>query len=78
MSRVMEALLMTQMNSFAEESGLLHSGVHGYREGMSTTTALLEIQMRLVNEVEEGKISSLCLLDVSSGFDSVNHTFCLR
>ena len=78
MSQVLEALLNTQMNSFSEEAGILHPGVHGYREGMSTVIALMEIQSRLVGAVEEGKIASLCLLDVSSGFDSVNHTYLLH
>ena len=78
MARVMEGLLNLQMNSFAEESGLLHPGVHGYRGGMSTVTALVEIQGRLVKAVDEGNLPSLCLLDVSSGFDSVSHTFLLR
>ena len=77
-SRVMEALLNDQMNKYAEQVGVLHHGVHGYREGMSTVTALIEIQSRQMKAVEEGKISSLCLLDVSSGFDSVNHIYLLR
>ena len=53
MSRVMEGLLSSQMNEFAENSGLLHPGVHGYRTGLSTTTALVEIQSRLIKAVEE-------------------------
>ena len=52
------------MNKFAEDSGFLHSGIHGYRTGMSTTTALIEGHDGLVRVVEEGKNSLLCLLDV--------------
>ena len=74
----MEGILNDQMNEFSEETGLLHPGVHGYRTGMSTTTALLEIQGRLIRAVEEGNLSSLCLLDLSSGFDTVNTTYLLR
>ena len=77
-SRIMEALLNSQMNRYAEEVGMLHHGVHGYREGMSTVTALIEIQSRQMKAVEEGKLSSSCLLDVSSGFDSINHIYLLR
>ena len=42
--RIMEGILSGQMNAFAEESGIIHPAVHGYRRGMSTTTALLEVQ----------------------------------
>ena len=62
MACIMEALLIRQMNVFAEETGILHSGVHGYREGMSTVKSLIEIQIRLITAVEEKKISSSCLL----------------
>ena len=66
------------MTIFAENAGFLHEGVHGYRDGCFTITALVEIQNRLMNAVEKGNISSLCLLDASSGFDTVTHIFLLR
>ena len=74
----MEGLVCKQMNDFSEEAGLIHPGVHGYRTGLSTTTALLEVQNRLIEAVDEGKLSTLCLLDVSSGFDTVKHSYLLR
>ena len=77
-ARLMEGLLNDQMNAYAEEAGLLHPGVHGYRTGMSTTTALVEIQSRMTKAVEEGNLSSLCLLDVSSGFYTVSITYLLH
>ena len=77
-SRIMEGILASQMNSFAEETGLIHPSVHGYRDGMSTVTALVEIQTRLVNSMESGNLSSLCLLDVSPGFDTVSNIYLLR
>ena len=66
---VIEGLMNSQMNNFAESANFLHQSVHGYRDGYSTVTALLEIQHRMVKTVECGELSSLCLLDVSSGFD---------
>ena len=38
----------------------------------------MEIQTRLTNAVERGDLSTLCLLDVSSGYDTVSHTYLLR
>ena len=77
-SRIAEGLLSKQMNSFAEEVGIIHPSADGYKGGMSTRTALIEIQIRLLKAMEESKISSLCLLDISSGFDTVSHIFLLR
>ena len=74
----MEGILNSQMNKYAEEAGILHLGVHGYRSGMSTVTALVEVQSRLVGAVGEGKLSSLCLLNVNAGFDSISHIYLLR
>ena len=47
----MEGLLNDQMNAYAEEAGLLHPGVHGYRTGMSTTTQLVDVQGRMMKYV---------------------------
>ena len=78
LSRIMEGLLGFQMNEYAEENEIIDPSIHGYRRGLSTTTALVEIQIRLTKALEKGKISSLCLVDVSAGFDTVNHIFLLR
>ena len=78
MGRLLEGLLSAQMNDFAEETNFIHPNVHGYRKGMSTSTALMEVQTRLLTSMEKGKVSSLCLVDVSAGFDTVSNIFLLR
>ena len=39
-SHIFEGILSNQMNNYAENSGILHPVVHGYRKGLSTVTAL--------------------------------------
>ena len=78
MGRVMEGLLAKQMNRYAEREEILYPGIHGYREGLSPSTAMIEIQSHMLGEIEAGNLVSLSLLDVSAGFDTVSHKYLLR
>ena len=40
---VMEALMAKQLDQYQEEQGLVHQGVHGFRKGRGTGTAMLEV-----------------------------------
>ena len=70
-SRVLEGLLAEQMDKHAEQTGINHRSIHGYRPGRGTNTAILEFQEDLLWAVEKGLLLGLALLDVSAGFDSV-------
>ena len=74
----MERLLDSQVDNYARERNILHDSVHGFRSGHGTDTALTEVWEYVLGEVEKGKIVTLCLLDVSAGFDSVPHINLLR
>ena len=76
--RIQEALLGDQMNEFSEDAELLPPGLHGYRKHLGTTTALLEMQESVHQEVERGNIVAVAFLDISAGFDTVPHTYMLR
>ena len=43
MSQIMEALLAKQLDSYQEEQGLVHQGVHGFRKGRGCNIAMLEV-----------------------------------
>ena len=67
----MEIIFGAQVNTFAEESGIIHLSAHGYRTGMLISTALDEIQTNMVKAMGNGKLSSLSLIVVSAGFNSI-------
>ena len=46
---------------------------HGFRSRHSTETALLIVTDHALSAMDDGKIALLVLLDVSKGFDVVNH-----
>ena len=74
----MEALIANQVDDFAENKGILHRNVHGYRKCRGTDTALLEVWETIMEDIEAKQIVAMCLLDVSDGFGSVPHTNLLR
>ena len=77
-ARVLEGLLAKQMDDHAEKLRLNHRGIHGYRAGRGTATAILEFQEDVLWATEKGLLLGLGLLDVSAGFDSVPHINLLR
>ena len=76
--RIIEGIMAGRMTRFAEDRKLLPSQMHGYRPGLGTTTALIELQSDILRKNGEGKITGMSLLDVSAGFDTVPHSYLLR
>ena len=78
MSRIMEALMANQLDRYQEEHGLVHQGVHGFRKGRGTNTAMLEVWEYVIRRTELGEMVALDFLDVSDGFGSLVHNNILR
>ena len=49
-----------------------------YKASHSTETALLKIQEELLTSLDSGKVVYLTMLDLSSAFDTVDHTLLLQ
>ena len=78
MSRIMEALMAKQLDRYQEENGLVHQGVHGFRKGRGTNTAILEVWEYVIQRTQNGEMVALDFLDVSDGFGSLIHCNILR
>ena len=78
LSRITEALLARQLDIYQEEVGLLHRGVHGFRTGRGTHTAMLETWEFVLNKTERGELVAIDLLDTSAAFDTLVHLYLLR
>ena len=72
-SKVLERAVHVQLVHHLEEENLLHPSHHGYRSHHSTTTALLEMYDSWVEAQERGELAGVCLVDLSSAFDCVDH-----
>ena len=49
-----------------------------YRQGHSTETAVIRVLNDVIHVTDEGKVTALVLLDLSSAFDTVGHTTLLN
>ena len=58
-------------------SRLFMNSQHGFRQGKSTHTAIMEMKV-LFNNLNEDVISSWLFLNYSKAFDTVNHELFLR
>ena len=76
--RIIEGIMAERMSQFAENRKILPAQMHGYRPGLGSTSALIELQGDLLRKNAEGKITGMSLLDVSAGFDTVPHAYLLR
>ena len=67
-----------QLDRYQEEQGLVHQGVHGFRKGRGTNTAMLETWEYVLAKTEKGELVALDFLDMSAGFDTMVHLYLLR
>ena len=78
LSKILEKIVATQLMSYLESNNLLSSTQHGFRAGLSTTTALTKISNRIYENIDNKKVSLLTLCDLSKAFDSVCHKILIR
>ena len=56
---------------------MIHENHHGFLQGCSTSTALQQIVDFWMKSLDKGKLSAALFLDLSAGFDVVNHSILL-
>eukprot|EP00745_Piridium_sociabile_P027300 TRINITY_DN439_c0_g1_i27.p1 TRINITY_DN439_c0_g1~~TRINITY_DN439_c0_g1_i27.p1 ORF type:complete len:1128 (+),score=135.82 TRINITY_DN439_c0_g1_i27:139-3522(+) len=73
LSKVIEKLVLSQLLDHISSNGLMDPFQSAYRMCHSTETALLRILNDLLLALDDGKVSMLALLDLSSAFDTIDH-----
>ena len=71
-SKVLERCVFLQMVAYMEDNGYFHPNHHGFRNGHSTTTALLQMYDSWMEEVDNQQLVAACLIDLSATFDVVD------
>ena len=70
-AKILEKLVLSQVSSYLNSHNTCQSA---YRPGHSTETALMKVVNDLFLSLNKGNISVLALLDISSAFDTIDHT----
>ena len=72
MSKVLETVINTQISAWMEESGQYSKTQHAYRKVRSVSTALIELDTILRNQLNQGKTCAVLTTDISAGFNLVS------
>ena len=76
-SKIVEMAAHDQLYEYLCQHSLLHPDHHGFLKHRSTTTALQQLMDIWLKAAEEGKLSAALLLDLSAGFDVIDHQILL-
>ena len=77
-SKILERMVFNQLVEYLDANSLLHPNHHGSRQGHSTATALIQMYDQWVEEVEEGHLVGVMMIDLSAAFDMVDHQLLLE
>ncbi|KAJ4433243.1 hypothetical protein ANN_15502 [Periplaneta americana] len=72
LSKALERIVHKQLMNYLTEHALLDEYQSGFRNGHSTTTALLKVNEDIREATDERKLTLLTLLDFSKAFDTVD------
>ena len=72
-SKLLERVVVNQLQTYLKERGLQGNKQSAYREGFNTETALLRVCNDLLQTVDRGDDAVYVLLDYSSAFDTIDH-----
>ena len=74
LGKVIERVVCSQFMSYVAKNSLLPSRQSAYRKNHSVETTLVRVQNDLLQSLDAGNKAILILLDLTSAFDTVDHT----
>lgn len=78
LSKLFERVVAVQIWEHLSRFDLLPATQSGFRPGHSSETAILRVMSDVLSAVDRGDFSSLLLLDLSTAFNTVDHTILLE
>src|SRR6218665_2612748 len=70
--------MTTRLNDYVEKLALIYPDQFGFRVGHSTEMALINIHDLISEAIDANKYAIGIFLDVSKGFDTVNHKILVK
>ena len=77
LSKIPEKVVACRLYSHLSRTKTLSPFQSAYRKSHSTEIALLKIHNDIISAMDEGKVTALTLLDLSSAFDTTDHSILL-
>ena len=77
LSKLLEKAIAERLRQHLKEINGIPKHQSAYRRGHSTETALLKVINDLLLWADRGEVTTLCLLDLSAAFDTVDHQLLL-
>jgi len=77
MSKILERVIKSRLSEHFTSNNLLNPHQSAYSKYHSTETALLHMHDNLINAIGSHRIPCLCLLDLSTAFDTIYHNILL-
>ena len=78
MSKILEKVVAEQLTLFLEKHKLFDKFQSGFSKRHSTETALLKISSDIMMSADSKDFTVLVLLDLSSAFDTIDHTIMIN
>ena len=73
MSKAIEKAALNQLLGYMENNRLLPDYQSAYRKHYSCETALIKLHNDIILNMDQQLVSSLCVMDLSADFDTVDH-----
>ena len=77
-SKLAEKVVYDQLYDYLDLNDLIHQNHHGFLRNRSTTTALQHMLDIWLKSMDNGKLVATLFLDLSAGFDVINHDILLE
>jgi len=76
-SKILEKLFNIRLLSFLKCSDILSTNQFGFREGHSTTLALMDMVENITSSIDNGKAAAGVYIDLKKAFDTIDHSILL-
>lgn len=73
LSKLIEKLLVTRLQSFLRINNVMYSHQYGFRTGSSTLTATSELVDEIYDAMDSRKLTGVLYLDLKKAFDTIYH-----
>lgn len=78
MAKIFEKIIKTRLSSYLKKYNILSCRQYGFREGVSTQDAILDLTGEMYSAMDNKKASLCVFIDLSKAFDSVSHPLLLK